>query len=51
MYIHSDSQTYLAIFAQQSAAPPAKQALHQLISLILIIFSSVVNGVIGDCLK
>lgn len=21
MYIHSDSQTYLAIFAQQSAAP------------------------------
>ena len=50
MYIHSDSQTYLAIFAQQSATPPAK-ALHQLISLILIIFSSVVNGVIGDCLK
>lgn len=31
--------------------PPAKQALHQLISLILIIFSSVVDGVIGDCLK
>lgn len=40
-----------AIFAQQSAAPPAKQALYQLISFILIISSSVVDGVISDCLK
>lgn len=46
MYILSDS-----IFTQQCAAPPAKQALYQLISLILIICSSVVDGVISDCLK
>lgn len=46
MYILSDS-----ISTQKSACPPAKQALYQLISLILIISSSVVDGVISDCLK
>lgn len=51
MYILSDSQTCLAIFAQQSSAPPAKQALYQLISLILIISCSVVDGAISDCSK
>lgn len=42
---------FISIFAQQSAASPAKQALYQLISLILIISSLVVDGVISDCLK
>lgn len=46
-----DLQAYQAICSQRPAAAPAKQAPHQLISLIVILSCSALDGVISDCLK